>query len=108
MIVPTAATDHFQLGTTSKQDASARQSTLRESNLTLVGRTVYASPTPLSRADVAARTSLTRSTVSRLVDDLVAGGVLSELEQVHVTGRGRPATPLVPGTGLAALGLQVN
>lgn len=86
----------------------ARQSTLRESNLSLVARTVCASPTPLSRAGVASRTSMTRSTVSRLVDDLVAGGVLAELEPPTVTGPGRPATPLVPSSGLVALGLQVN
>ena len=70
--------------------ASARQSTLRENNLALVARTVCASPTPLSRAGVAARTSMTRSTVSRLVDDLVAGGVLTELEPPTATGPGRP------------------
>jgi predicted NBD/HSP70 family sugar kinase len=51
---------------------------------------------------------MTRSTVSRLVDDLVAGGVLVELEPPTVTGPGRPATPLVPSSGLVALGLQVN
>ncbi|MGZ5404814.1 MAG: ROK family protein, partial [Nocardioides sp.] len=51
---------------------------------------------------------MTRSTVSRLVDDLVAGGVLDELEPTTVTGPGRPATPLAAGAGLAALGLQVN
>jgi predicted NBD/HSP70 family sugar kinase len=86
----------------------ARQSTLRESNLSLVARTVCASATPISRAGVAARTAMTRSTVSRLVDELVGAGVLAELEPATVTGPGRPATPLVPGTALVALGLQVN
>ena len=51
---------------------------------------------------------MTRSTASRLVDDLVAGGVLDELEPTPLNGRGRPATPLTAGAGLAALGLQVN
>lgn len=86
----------------------ARQATLRESNLALVAQTVCASAEPLSRAGVAALTSLTRSTVSRLVDELVAGGVLAELEPPTVSGPGRPATPLVAGSGLAAVGLQVN
>lgn len=98
----------FELGARSRPPISARQSTLRESNLALVCQTVLAAPEPLSRADVAARTSLTRSTVSRLVDDLVAGEVLAELGQAQGKGRGRPATPLVAGSGLAALGLQVN
>ncbi|WP_270888813.1 ROK family protein [Pedococcus sp. 5OH_020] len=108
--VPTTASNHLPPSRTPSdpQSTSARQSSLRESNLGLVVRTVYASPTALSRAGVAGRTSLTRSTVSRLVDDLVAGGVLAELGQAEATGRGRPATPLVPGAGLAALGLQVN
>ena len=88
--------------------AGARQSSLRESNLALVARTVCASSTPVSRAGVAARTAMTRSTVSRLVDDLVAAGVLAEIEPSSVTGPGRPATPLAPGTALAALGLQVT
>ncbi len=100
---PTAST---RLG--SGSSLGARQSSLRDANLALVTRTVCASQGPLSRAGVAVRTSMTRSTVSRLVDDLVAGGVLDELEPPAVAGPGRPATPLVPGIGLAALGLQVN
>jgi predicted NBD/HSP70 family sugar kinase len=90
------------------RESRATQSSLREANLALVTATVCASAEPLSRADVAGRTSMTRSTVSRLVDDLVGGGVLDELEREAVTGRGRPATPLVPGAGIAALGLQVD
>ncbi|HSF98801.1 MAG TPA: ROK family protein [Ornithinibacter sp.] len=88
--------------------SGARQSSLRASNLALVARTVCASPEPISRAGVAARTSMTRSTASRLVDDLVALGVLDELEPAGTTGPGRPATPLVAGEKLTALGLQVN
>ncbi|GHF68863.1 putative NBD/HSP70 family sugar kinase [Amycolatopsis bartoniae] len=86
---------------------SARQSTLRATNLGLVARTVCAAALPPSRADVAAATSMTRATASRLVDELVAGGVLAETEPA-AAGRGRPATPLVPGARFAALGLQVN
>ena len=81
---------------------------LRESNLALVARTVCAAASPPSRAGVAERTGMTRSTVSRLVDDLVGGGVLDELDPAAVVGRGRPATPLVAGAGVVALGLQVN
>jgi predicted NBD/HSP70 family sugar kinase len=88
--------------------SGARQATLRESNLGLVARTVCAAPVPPSRAGVAERTALTRSTVSRLVDDLVDAGVLDELDPSAASGRGRPATPLVPGAGVLALGLQVN
>ncbi|MEO6512038.1 MAG: ROK family protein, partial [Nocardioides sp.] len=63
---------------------------------------------PPSRAAVAATTGLTRSTVSRLADELVAGGLLDELDTAKASGRGRPGTPLVAGSSVAALGLQVN
>jgi predicted NBD/HSP70 family sugar kinase len=91
--------------------ANLRQASLRHANLALVARTVLAADSPPSRADVAVVTSLTRSTVSRLVDELVAGGILEEVESVvGGPGRpGRPATPLRASTGrFAALGLQVG
>jgi predicted NBD/HSP70 family sugar kinase len=88
---------------------SARQSSLREANLALVAHTVFAGAEPMSRAAVAVATSLNRSTVSRLVDDLIAGGMLEEVEPPAVTGPGRPATPLRPARErFGALGLQVN
>jgi predicted NBD/HSP70 family sugar kinase len=91
-----------------REQTGARQSTLRAANLALVLRTVCAAPDPVSRADVAGATGMTRSTASRLVDELVAGGLLDEVERVGLPRRGRPATPLVPGAGFAALGLQVD
>ncbi|MGY1637016.1 ROK family protein [Geodermatophilus sp. SYSU D00742] len=91
------------------EDTGARQSTLRSSNLALVLRTVCAAAAqPLSRADVAARTGSSRATVARLVDELVAGGLLDEGERVAPPRRGRPATPLLPGARVGALGLQVD
>jgi predicted NBD/HSP70 family sugar kinase len=88
--------------------AGARQSSLRDSNLGLVLRTVCAADGPLSRADVSAATGMSRATASRLVDDLLSGGLLDELERSPLPRRGRPATPLLPGGGFAALGLQVD
>ncbi len=91
--------------------ANLRQASLRHANLALVARTVLAADTPPSRADVAAATTLTRSTVSRLVDELVAGGILDEVESV-VGGPGRPGRPATPlrasRARVAALGLQVG
>ena len=87
---------------------ASRQASLRDRNLRLVLATVLAADAPPSRAAVAAGTGLTRSTVSRLADELVAGGLLGELERSAGAGRGRPGTPLVAGSGVAALGLQVN
>ena len=86
---------------------AARQSTLRSSNLALVLRTVCAEG-PLSRADVAVRTGTTRATAARLVDELVVGRLLDEGERPAPPRRGRPATPLLPGARVGALGLQVD
>jgi|tagenome__1003787_1003787.scaffolds.fasta_scaffold20985154_4 predicted NBD/HSP70 family sugar kinase len=88
--------------------AAARQATIRDTNLRLVLSTVLGSTEPVSRAGVALATALTRSTVSRLTDELVAAGLVDELEPVRAPGRGRPGTPLVAGRQVAALGLQVN
>jgi len=88
---------------------AATQASLRERNLALVLTQVAAWDTPTSRADVAALTGLTRSTVSRLVDELVAGGLVDEGEPITGGQRGRPAVPLAPASGtLVGLGLEVN
>ncbi|QHT58018.1 ROK family protein [Cellulomonas sp. H30R-01] len=92
---------------------AARQGSLREHNLGLVLRQVLdaaaTGATPPSRADVAAATGLTRATVSSLVDRLVAGGLVAELEPVPTQRAGRPAVPLTAAAGtLAALGAEVN
>lgn len=83
---------------------------VRERNLSLVLRTALGVTVdaPLSRAGVASATSLTRSTVSRLVDELVGADLLCELEPAGTAGPGRPGRPLVAGRGFAALGMQVN
>jgi predicted NBD/HSP70 family sugar kinase len=86
----------------------ARRPSLRDANLRAVLRAVTAADDAPSRAHVAAATGLTRSTVSRLVDDLVAAGLVDELSPRQGRGRGRPGTPLAPGGRVAALGIQVN
>jgi predicted NBD/HSP70 family sugar kinase len=87
---------------------AARQWTLRTVNLGLVLQTVCAAPAPLSRADVAAATGMTRATAARLVDELVASHLLDEVEREAPPRRGRPATPLAAGSRIGALGLQVD
>jgi predicted NBD/HSP70 family sugar kinase len=81
---------------------------VRAANLALVLRTVCAAAEPPSRADVAAATGTTRATAARLVDELVAAGLLEEVERAPTARPGRPATPLAPGSRFAALGLQVD
>ena len=88
---------------------SAKQATLRETNLRLVAGLIYSAPEPLSRAGIAALSGLTRSTASRLVDELVGGLLVTELEPVVASGPGRPAVPLVPARRTrVALGMEVN
>ncbi|MPV38407.1 ROK family protein [Georgenia subflava] len=86
----------------------ARQADLREHNLAVLAQTLFASDRPLSRADLAARTGMTRSTTSRLVEDLVAARIVTE--GVAEPGRrGRPALPLAPARAtVVGLGLEAN
>jgi predicted NBD/HSP70 family sugar kinase len=86
----------------------AHQSRLRELNLATVVGCLFAD-SPLSRAEIAVRTGLTRSTVSRLVDDLVVGGLVVEQQPTGTGGRGRPGVPIVPASGTwLGVGLEVN
>jgi predicted NBD/HSP70 family sugar kinase len=102
--------------------AAVRQGSLREHNLALVLRHVAApagadDPTLVgatggrapSRADLATRTGLTRATVSALVDDLITGGLVREVDPAPRAGAGRPAAGLVLACdGPAGLGLEIN
>lgn len=86
-----------------------RQTGIREHNLALVLRYLASSPTPISRADVAAATGLTRATVSALVEDLIGGKLVSEVAPAPRAGAGRPATGLrLAADGPAGLGLEIN
>ncbi|MEU4219260.1 ROK family protein [Actinoplanes sp. NPDC026623] len=86
-----------------------RQSSVRAHNLALVLQTVANSTDPISRASVAGATGLTRATVSALVDDLVTGALLTEVEPAPRSGAGRPAFGLtLAPDGPAGLGLEIN
>jgi predicted NBD/HSP70 family sugar kinase len=72
-------------------------------------RHVAASPRPVSRAWIAGATGLTRATVSALVDDLIGGRLLTEVEPAPRAGAGRPANGLTLAIdGPAGLGLEIN
>ncbi|MGX6602275.1 ROK family protein [Micromonosporaceae bacterium Da 78-11] len=86
-----------------------RQSSVRAHNLALVLQTVANSADRPSRAAISGRTGLTRATVSALVDDLIAGGLLIELDPTPRAGAGRPAAGLaLAPDGPAGLGLEIN
>ncbi|HEU4348887.1 MAG TPA: ROK family transcriptional regulator, partial [Actinoplanes sp.] len=89
--------------------APVRQSSVRAHNLALVLQIVVNSANPVSRAAIATATGLTRATVSALVDDLITGGLLTEVEPAPRTGAGRPAAGLaLAPDGPAGLGLEIN
>jgi predicted NBD/HSP70 family sugar kinase len=89
--------------------APARQVSLRERNLALVLAEV-ADRGPVSRARIAAVTGLTKATVSSLVDALVGGGLVAELDRPPASGAvGRPASPLaLAPPGPVGIGLEIN
>ncbi|WP_130491104.1 ROK family transcriptional regulator [Motilibacter rhizosphaerae] len=89
--------------------AAARVEGVRRRNLALAVRVISAEPGPVSRAHIAARTGMTRSTASSLVDDLVGAGFVQETGTASRTGSGRPATTLELATHrFAGLGIEVN
>lgn len=81
---------------------------MRLSNTSLVLSTILASPSPVSRAQIAAQTDLTRATVSRLVDSLLQAEIIEELEPERSTP-GRPSLPLRAHSGTCvAIGLDIS
>jgi predicted NBD/HSP70 family sugar kinase len=82
---------------------------VRAHNLALVLQTAANTADRPSRAAISSRTGLTRATVSALVDDLIAGGLLTEHDPAPRTGAGRPAAGLaLNADGPAGLGLEIN
>lgn len=85
----------------------ARHKTIRDINKQIVLNYVRAR-SPISRADIARETSLQRSTVSAIVDELQAEGLIEEIGTGDSTG-GRKPTILRLRTGKpVAIGLDVT
>ena len=88
--------------------APADQTTVRRANLGVVLRHV-ASAGSRSRARIAAETGLTRGTVSSLVAELIALGLLRETgETTSPLGVGRPGVALELADVVVGVGLEVN
>lgn len=86
-----------------------RPASVREHNLGVALRLVAEAPSPVSRAQIAARTGLTRATASTLVDALVQGRLVREVPLPPTSRSGRPAGGLVlaPG-GPGGVGVEVH
>ena len=86
-----------------------RQHSLREHNLGLILGLILDAPAPLSRAELAHATGLTRAATGALVDLLVAARMVAELEPVATRRAGRPGVPLAPASGtMVGIGLEIN
>jgi predicted NBD/HSP70 family sugar kinase len=89
------------------KDQIARHNTIRDINKQIVLNYVRAR-SPISRAEIARETSLQRSTVSAIVDDLTAAGMIEDIGTGDSTG-GRKPTLLRLKTGMpAAIGVDVT
>ena len=95
---------------TQSPHSGATNQNLRAHNLSLALRHILANPGAINRAGIAAQTGISRATMSRLVDELIATGLVEESDDKLPTGgRGRPTSVLSPASGtIIALGLQVN
>ncbi|OKJ96978.1 transcriptional regulator [Streptomyces sp. CB03234] len=89
-------------------EPKADKDTVRRHNLSLVLRAVH-DEGEATRAAVSARVGLTRAAVSSLVEQLLAGGFLTEQGKTFSGQAGRPGTALrVARTGPGGLGVEIN
>lgn len=84
-----------------------RANDLREHNTAAVLRAAVRGSGAASRADIAATTHLTRSTVSTIVDTLMGAGLLEEGVAV-AAGTGRPRVPLRATDTVVGLGAEIG
>lgn len=85
------------------------QDDLRNHNLSVVISTLLRAAEPMSRAELAKQTGLTKATMSLLVSMLVDNGVVREGTPSVQSSYGRPSTPLlIAGGRYCGIGLQVN
>lgn len=85
------------------------QEDLRNHNLSVTLDTLLRAQKPMSRADLAKETGLTKATLSLLASMLIESGVVQEGEPVVSATYGRPSTPLeIRGGSIAGIGLQIN
>ncbi|MFB4263130.1 ROK family protein [Nonomuraea sp. GTA35] len=86
-----------------------RQENLRTLNLELVFRHILAAGQPISRTELATSTGLTRPTITRIAEELLAGQLIAETSLTHNGRAGRPRVGLtLSGRGPAGLGLDIR
>ncbi|MEU4533844.1 ROK family transcriptional regulator [Streptosporangium sp. NPDC023825] len=87
---------------------AVRHNSMRARNLGVVLGEVRRSG-PVTRAALAEITGLTKTTVSKMVGDLIEAGMVTESGALRDGERGRPGTAVaLSGRRVAALGLEIN
>jgi predicted NBD/HSP70 family sugar kinase len=86
----------------------ARQRSLRDHNLALALQVVAQAAQPVSRAQIAVATGVTRATASALVEELLTAGLVQEVALPRTAKSGRPATGITLSGALGGLGLEIN
>lgn len=82
---------------------------MRSINLELVFRHILAAAHPISRTELATASGLTRPTITRIVEELLAGQLVAEAGYTHDGRAGRPRVGLtVSDKGPAGLGLDIR
>jgi predicted NBD/HSP70 family sugar kinase len=90
-----------------KKAQAAHFSTMRDINRQIVLNYVR-ERSPISRAEIARETVLQRSTVSTIVDELVADALVEEIGEGESTGGRRPTLLRLRASGAAAVGIDIT
>jgi predicted NBD/HSP70 family sugar kinase len=90
-----------------KRAQAANFSTMRDINRQIVLNYVRERG-PISRAEIARETVLQRSTVSTIVDALVADALVEEIGEGESTGGRRPTLLRLKASGAAAVGIDIS
>ncbi|MER3431197.1 MAG: hypothetical protein C4324_09190 [Blastocatellia bacterium] len=89
------------------EDQIARHRTIRDINKQIVLNYIRVRA-PISRADIARETSLQRSTVSAIVDDLQKEGLIEEIGAGNSTGGRKPTLLQIRSGTPAAIGIDIT
>ncbi|MGI9105404.1 MAG: ROK family transcriptional regulator [Pyrinomonadaceae bacterium] len=90
-----------------KKAQAARSSTIRDINRQIVLNYVR-DREPISRAEIARETALQRSTISTIVEDLEAEGLIEEIGEGESTGGRRPTLLRLRAAGALAIGVDIT
>jgi predicted NBD/HSP70 family sugar kinase len=99
----------FRLSGPRPPEGAVRQEDLRDLNLKVVFQHILDAGRPISRTELATATGLTRPTITRIAEELLAGRLITEKGVTHNGRAGRPRVGLtLSDRGPAGLGLDIR